>query len=83
MVDEVHDLTVPEDISMVEFDDADWTSVVSTPISVVAQPTYDLGRRAAELLLTRIAGDESPPELAMMTTDFLARASVAPPPAPR
>jgi LacI family transcriptional regulator len=72
-------LAIPSDISMVGFDDADWTSVVSPPISVVAQPTYALGRRAAERLLARISGDERPPELQMMTTDFLARASVVAP----
>ncbi len=67
---------------MVGFDDADWTSVVSPPISVVAQPTHARGRRPAELLLARIAGDESPPELTMMTTDILARGSMAPRPTP-
>ena len=70
---------IPADISMVSFDDADWTSVVNPAISVVAQPTYALGRRAAERLLARIAGDEAPPALHMMSTDFLARGSVAPP----
>jgi LacI family transcriptional regulator len=76
-------LTIPSDISMVSFDDADWTSVVNPAISVVAQPTYALGRRAAERLLARISGDESPPELHMMSTDFLARGSVAAAPTPR
>jgi LacI family transcriptional regulator len=76
-------LTIPSDISMVSFDDADWTSVVNPAISVVSQPTYALGRRAAERLLARISGDETPPELHMMSTDFLARGSVAAPPAPR
>ena len=72
-------LDIPSDISMVSFDDADWTSVVNPAISVVAQPTYALGRRAAERLLARIAGDETPPRLHMMGTEFLARGSVAPP----
>jgi LacI family transcriptional regulator len=72
-------LAIPSDISMVSFDDADWTSVVNPAISVVAQPTYTLGRLAAERLLARIAGDESPPELHMMSTDFIARNSVGPP----
>ena len=72
-------LEVPREISMIGFDDADWTSVVNPPISVIAQPTYALGRRAAELLIARIAGDEAPAELHMMPTDFLSRASVAPP----
>ena len=73
-------LEVPREISMVGFDDADWTSVVTPPISVVAQPTHALGRQAAELLLARISGDEEPPRLHMMATNFLSRTSVAPPP---
>jgi LacI family transcriptional regulator len=72
-------LEIPREISMVGFDDADWTSVVNPPISVVAQPTYALGRRAAELLLARLTGSEAPPAVHMLPTDFLSRASVAPP----
>jgi LacI family transcriptional regulator len=72
-------LAVPEQISLVGFDDADWTSVVNPPISVVAQPTYELGHRAAELLLARLAGNEQPPAVHMLPTAFLARESVAPP----
>jgi LacI family transcriptional regulator len=72
-------LEVPRQISLVGFDDADWTSVVNPPISVVAQPTYELGRRAAEMLIARLSGDESPPRVDVMATDFLARRSVAPP----
>jgi LacI family transcriptional regulator len=72
-------LSMPSDISMVSFDDADWTSVVNPAISVVAQPTYALGRRAAERLLARIAGDETPPVVDMMSTEFVTRGSIAPP----
>jgi LacI family transcriptional regulator len=72
-------LQMPREISMISFDDADWTSVVNPSISVVAQPTYDLGHRAAELLLNRIDGREAPPEVHMMPTTFLSRESVAPP----
>lgn len=72
-------LDVPRDISIVGFDDADWTSVVNPPISVVAQPTYELGRRAAEVLIARLSGDESAPQVYVMSTDFLARGSVAAP----
>jgi LacI family transcriptional regulator len=72
-------IVVPEQLSVVAFDDADWTSVVTPPISVVAQPTHEMGRRAAEMLITRIAGDDRPAELQMMGTEFLARESVAAP----
>jgi LacI family transcriptional regulator len=74
-------LAVPQEISMIGFDDADWTSVVNPPISVVEQPTYALGRRAAELLLARLSGDEASPEVHMLPTSFLSRRSVAGPPA--
>jgi LacI family transcriptional regulator len=74
-------LAVPDEISMIGFDDADWTSVVNPPISVVEQPTYALGRRAAELLLARLSGDEASPDVHMLPTSFLSRRSVAPPPA--
>lgn len=72
-------LDVPGDISLVSFDDADWTSVVNPAISVVAPPTYDLGRRATDLLLRRIGGNEEPAGLHMMPTTFVARQSVAAP----
>jgi LacI family transcriptional regulator len=47
---------VPDDIGVVGFDDAPWTSLTSPPLTVVAQPTYQMGRRAAELLLSASAG---------------------------
>jgi LacI family transcriptional regulator len=36
-------LRVPEDISLVTFHDADWTSVTTPPITVMDQPVYALG----------------------------------------
>jgi LacI family transcriptional regulator len=52
-------LRMPEDISIVAFDDlpADW---VSDPfLTVAAQPAYDIGRRAAELLIDRLTGERT------------------------
>src|ERR671934_688806 len=47
-------LRLPEDISLVGFDDVAWMGMVSPGITVVAQPTEELGRRAAQLLLRRL-----------------------------
>ncbi len=47
-------LTIPDDVSLVSFHDADWTSVTSPPVTVVRQPVYDLGATAAELLVKRL-----------------------------
>ncbi len=48
-------LRVPDDILLVGFDDAPWTTLVSPQLSVVAQPTYEIGRQAAQLLTTASA----------------------------
>jgi LacI family transcriptional regulator len=47
-------LRCPEDISLISFDDHDWASIFSPPLTVVRQPTYQLGQTAAKLLLSLI-----------------------------
>lgn len=47
---------VPDDVGIVGFDEAPWAPLVDPPLTVVAQPTYELGRRAAELLATAEPG---------------------------
>jgi len=51
------DLRVPEDMSVVAFDDlpAEW--VADPFLTVAVQPAYEIGHRAATMLLDRIAGD--------------------------
>jgi len=50
-------LRVPEDMSVVAFDDlpAEWLS--DPLLTVAAQPAYEIGRRAAAMLLERIGGE--------------------------
>ncbi|WP_410619630.1 LacI family DNA-binding transcriptional regulator [Amycolatopsis sp. cmx-8-4] len=43
------------DIGIVSFDDAPWTTLIDPPLTVVAQPAYEVGRVAAQLLLARIS----------------------------
>ena len=47
-------LRAPEDISVVCFDDIPASYVVEPFLTVVAQPAYQIGQRAAELLVERI-----------------------------
>lgn len=44
-------LRVAQDVGVVGFDDNRWTRLMRPTLSTVAQPTYDIGRRAAELLV--------------------------------
>ena len=51
-------LAVPDDIALVTFDDPEWAELIRPALTVVAQPTYDLGASAMGLLLDELS-DES------------------------
>ncbi|HEY1478673.1 MAG TPA: LacI family DNA-binding transcriptional regulator [Gaiellales bacterium] len=68
-------LRMPDELALVGFDDLDWTTLVEPPITVVAQPVAELGRTVAELLLERIAGDQSPPREIRLRTRLVVRGS--------
>lgn len=62
-------LQVPHDVAVVGFDDTPWASSLHPPLTVVAQPTYELGRTAADVLLKRISeGDREIVELRLEPT---------------
>ena len=50
-------LRVPEDIALVGFDDLPAALVISPFFTVAAQPAYEMGRKATQLLLARLAGE--------------------------
>jgi LacI family transcriptional regulator, galactose operon repressor len=55
----LHDLKieVPGDVSVVGFDDLPESMLVAPFLTVAAQPAYEMGRMATELLLKRISGE--------------------------
>ena len=57
-----HGLSIPDDLGIVAFDDASWTSLVTPPLTVVRQPTFELGRAAGEVLLNRFMNLKAPVE---------------------
>jgi LacI family transcriptional regulator len=50
-------LRVPEDVALVAFDDLPAAIVMEPFLTVASQPAYEMGRRATELLLDRLAGN--------------------------
>jgi len=50
---------VPRDIAIVGFDDTVWAEFLDPPLTVVAQPLYEMATTATRLLLERIQGPES------------------------
>jgi LacI family transcriptional regulator len=51
-------LRVPEDVALLGYDDISFAASAAVPLSSVRQPSRDIGRRAAELLLAEIAAAE-------------------------
>ena len=68
-------LAIPEDIAVVGFDDASWATALRPPLTVVTQPTYEIGSTAVDLLLRRIAGEEFPPRNVVLRAKLVERAS--------
>lgn len=60
---------------LVGFDDLELGEMLALPVIVVAYDAADLGRRAAELLAERLAGDDSPPQRIVLPTALIARGS--------
>lgn len=49
-------LRVPQDISVMGFDDTRYAAIASPPLSTVAQPAHDIGRRVASRIIDEIEG---------------------------
>lgn len=47
-------ISIPEDIAIIVFDNFEWTRIVSPPLTVVEQPAYEMGIEAAHKILARI-----------------------------
>jgi LacI family transcriptional regulator len=66
---------VPDDVSVVSFDDSDLASWLDPALTSVAIPHFELGRRAVELLLD----DDRPTGVHRVPMPLRARASIGPP----
>ena len=53
-------LRIPDDIALVSFDNVPWMSLAQPAMTVVAQPAYEMGRVAAQMILDRIIKGPSP-----------------------
>jgi DNA-binding LacI/PurR family transcriptional regulator len=46
--------TIPEEVAFASFDETTWAKLVLPALTVIEQPTHDIGRTATELLIKRI-----------------------------
>lgn len=47
-------INVPEDISLIGFDDAPYSKYIVPPLTTIRQPRWEMGKTAAQLLIERI-----------------------------
>lgn len=73
-------LRIPQDVSLLGFDDYTWTRLVNPPIDVITQPVDEMGRLAARLVLSAV-GQDSEPEArhCIFPGELLVRGSCAAP----
>jgi LacI family transcriptional regulator len=65
----------PDRPALVGFDDFELADLLNPPVSVIAHDTGVLGKAAADLLFTRLAGDDSPPHRVILPVHLIPRGS--------
>jgi LacI family repressor for deo operon, udp, cdd, tsx, nupC, and nupG len=70
-------LRVPEDISVVGFDDIRFARYSDPPLTTIAQPAGEIGREAATLLIEILQHAEVPPRKRILPTQLVVRGSAA------
>ena len=68
-------LRIPDGVAIIGYDDLPWAPAFDPPLTVVRQPAYDMGRRATELLLSRVEEPEREPRLVVLEPELIVRRS--------
>ncbi len=68
---------IPDDLSVVGFDDIEASWYVNPPLTTVHQPRFEMGQQAMQMLLDLLAGQEV--DDVILSCDLVVRESTAPP----
>ncbi|RWE10354.1 MAG: LacI family transcriptional regulator [Mesorhizobium sp.] len=71
-------LRVPDDMSLIGFDDIPYAVTTWPPLTTIAQPVEKIGTRAVSLLLERVVEPEAPSRREVLTPVLVERESCAP-----
>ena len=55
-------IRVPQDVAVLGFDNRDFAALLNPPLSTLAQPNYEVGKQAADLLFRRMDHPDGEPE---------------------
>ena len=74
----------PERVSILGFDDFDWAASANPRVTTVAQPTYEIGKQAMQLLVREMEGEKDEPgpggsHVIVLQSQLRIRDSTAPP----
>jgi len=72
-------IRVPDQMSVVGFDDVMYTAQMPPPLTTIRQPLLEVGRMAASLLLRMIEGESLGVTQVELSTSLVIRESCAPP----
>lgn len=70
-------MVIPDNLSIIGFDDIEMASYVQPALTTFAQPRYEIGRAAAEMMLALLAGAKPPAPL-LLRGQLRVRASTGP-----
>jgi len=68
-------IKIPDQVAIIGFDDYDWGKITVPPLSVIKQPSFELGKKAAEVLIERINDPSRPFEEYRLPTELTIRSS--------
>jgi DNA-binding LacI/PurR family transcriptional regulator len=72
-------LRVPEDVSVIGFDDIEAAAFHNPSLTTIRQPMHEMGRTAAKILIERLEGKKTHPEEIALAPELVVRESTQPP----
>ena len=71
-------LVIPDDVALVGFDETTWGKLVEPTVTIISQPTNEIGTTAAELLLQRVERPDRTPRSVILRGELRIGGSSAP-----
>jgi LacI family transcriptional regulator len=68
-------LRIPDDVALTGGDDIELAEYLEVPLTTFRQPAHEIGARSVEILLARLAGDQSAPRQVVLDPELVVRRS--------